>query len=53
MGRHFTVADGYLFVMPRWAGRNGINLSDRKNLAAFKARSEARPKVQEALTREA
>jgi glutathione S-transferase len=52
MGKQFTVADGYLFVMLRWAGRNGMDLSGRKNLAAFKARVEARPKVKEALSRE-
>ena len=52
MGKQFTVADGYLFVMLKWADRTGLDLSGLKNLMAFKARVEARPKVQEALTKE-
>jgi glutathione S-transferase len=52
MGKQFTVADGYLFVMLKWADRTGMDLSALKNLMAFKARVEARPKVQEALTKE-
>jgi glutathione S-transferase len=41
MGKQFTVADGYL-----------MDLSGLNNLMAFKARVAARPKVQEALTKE-
>jgi glutathione S-transferase len=52
MGKHFTVADGYLFVMLKWAERTGMDLSALKNLTAFKDRVGARPKVQEALTKE-
>ena len=52
MGKQFTVADGYLFVMLKWAERTGMDLSALKNLAAFKDRVGARPKVQEALTKE-
>ena len=52
MGKQFTVADGYLFVMLKWADRTGFDLSGLTNLMAFKARVEARPKVQEALTKE-
>jgi len=52
MGKQFTVADGYLFVMLKWADRTGMDLSALKNLMAFKARVEARPKVQEALAKE-
>ncbi|MGN6116436.1 MAG: glutathione transferase GstA [Nitrobacter sp.] len=52
MGKQFTVADGYLFVMLKWADRTGMDLFALKNLMAFKARVEARPKVQEALTKE-
>jgi glutathione S-transferase len=52
MGRQFTVADGYLFVMLKWAERTGMDLSALKNLMAFKERIAARPKVQEALTKE-
>ena len=52
MGQQFTVADGYLFVMLKWAERTGMDLSAFKNLMAFKDRVGARPKVQEALTKE-
>ena len=52
MGKQFTVADGYLFVMLKWAERTGMDLSALKNLTAFKDRVGARPKVQEALTKE-
>jgi glutathione S-transferase len=52
MGQQFTVADGYLLVMLRWARRTGLDLSGLKNLTSYKARVEARPKVQEALASE-
>ena len=52
MGKQFTVADGYLFVMLTWADRMKIDLSGLKNLMAFKARVAARPKVQAALKME-
>jgi len=52
MGSHFTVADGYLFTMLSWADRMKFDLSAMPNLVAYKARVAARPKVQEALTRE-
>jgi glutathione S-transferase len=52
MGKQFTVADGYLFTMLRWADGNKMDLSQFKNLMAFKERVAARPKVQEALTKE-
>ena len=52
MGKHFTVADGYLFTMLSWADRMKFDLSALPNLSAYKARVGARPKVQEALTRE-
>ncbi|MGB3272587.1 MAG: glutathione transferase GstA [Xanthobacteraceae bacterium] len=48
----FSVADGYLYVMLRWAEAMKLDLSALKNLAAFKARMAARPKVQEALKSE-
>jgi glutathione S-transferase len=51
-GKDFTVADAYLFVMLNWAERMNIDLSGFKNLMAFKERVAARPKVQEALTKE-
>jgi glutathione S-transferase len=52
MGKQFTVADGYLYVMLRWADGHKMDLSGFPNLMAFKARVAARPKVQEALTKE-
>ena len=53
MGKQFTVADGYLFTMLMWAtDRLKFDLSDMPNLLAYKARVTARPKVQEALTKE-
>jgi len=53
MGKQFTVADGYLFTMLMWAtDRLGFDLSGLPNLMAYKARVAARPKVQEALTKE-
>jgi glutathione S-transferase len=52
MGKQFTVADGYLFTMLSWAEHLKFNLSAMPNLLAYKARVGARPKVQEALTRE-
>jgi glutathione S-transferase len=53
MGKQFTVADGYLFTMLTWADRMKFDLSAMPNLLAYKARVAARPKVQEALAKEA
>jgi glutathione S-transferase len=53
MGKQFTVADGYLFVMLAWADRMKMDLSGLKNLMAFKERVAARPNVQAALKMEA
>ena len=52
MGKQFTVADGYLYTMMRWADGHKLDLSALPNLIAYKARVAARPKVQEALTKE-
>jgi glutathione S-transferase len=52
LGKQFSVADGYLFVMLAWADRLKLDLSGLPNLMAHKARVAARPKVQEALTKE-
>jgi glutathione S-transferase len=52
MGKQFTVADGYMFTMLSWAERMKWDLSAMPNLVAYKARVGARPKVQEALTKE-
>jgi len=52
MGKQFTVADGYLFVMLRWAESMKFDLSGLNNLMAYKDRIAARPKVDEALVKE-
>jgi glutathione S-transferase len=52
MGKQFTVADGYLFTILTWADRMNFDLSGMPTLVAYKARVAARPKVQEALTKE-
>jgi glutathione S-transferase len=52
MGKQFTVADAYLFVMLSWAERLKFDLSGLSNLLAYKDRVAARPKVQEALVKE-
>jgi glutathione S-transferase len=52
MGKQFSVADAYLFVMLSWAERLKFDLSGLTNLQAYMKRVAARPKVQEALARE-
>ncbi len=52
LGKQFSVADGYLFVMLAWADRMKLDLSGFSNLSSYKARIAARPKVQEALAKE-
>ena len=52
MGKQFTVADGYLFVMLAWAERLNLDLQGFVNLMAYKARVANRPKIKEALTKE-
>lgn len=53
MGKQFTVADGYLFVMLTWAERMKFDLAGLSNLKAYHARVAARPGVQAALQMEA
>jgi glutathione S-transferase len=48
----FTVADGYLFTVLRWAKLHGIDLAAYPNIAAFMKRVEERPQVQEAMKAE-
>ena len=52
MGKQFTVADGYLFTMLRWADAMKFDLSGLTNLLAYTARVGARTMVQEALVKE-
>ena len=53
LGEHFSVADGYLFAVCRWAKPLNVDLSPYSNVLAYIARVEARPAVQEALKVEA
>jgi glutathione S-transferase len=52
MGDHFTVADGYLYVVTRWTEPMKIDISGLANLTAHHKRVTARPAVQEALKAE-
>jgi glutathione S-transferase len=52
MGKQFTVADAYAFVLLNWTKFQSIDLAKWPNLTAFQARVAARPKVQEALQAE-
>jgi glutathione S-transferase len=47
MGEHFSVADGYLFAVTRWAKQFDVDLAP--NVLAHHERVAARPAVQEAL----
>jgi len=49
MGDHFSVADAYLFTVSNWTKPMNIDLSQRKNLLAWRERVAARPAVQEAM----
>ncbi len=51
-GENFTVADGYLFTVMRWANRLGIDISEFKNIDAFIKKVGDRPGVQAALKTE-
>jgi glutathione S-transferase len=52
MGDRFTAPDAYLFTVLRWAQRMDIDLSPWPNLAAYRDRVAARPKVRETLQAE-
>ena len=52
LGKDFSVADGYLFVMLKWADRMSLDLSGFKNLMAYKDRVAARPQVAAAMEKE-
>ncbi|TFZ06751.1 glutathione transferase GstA [Ramlibacter henchirensis] len=52
MGDNFSVADAYLFTVSNWAKPMNIDLSQRKNLLAYRERIAARPAVQEAMKAE-
>jgi glutathione S-transferase len=48
----FTVADGYLYTVTRWAVPLKLDTSDLAHVNAFMARMSARPAVQQALKAE-
>lgn len=52
LGDTFTVADAYLFTVLRWSDRVKLDLSPYKNVTAYMARVQARPKVREAMKAE-
>ena len=52
MGAQFSAPDAYLFTMTLWADGRGIDLSDFRNIAAWRARMQARPAVQDAMKAE-
>jgi len=52
LGSHFSVADGYLYTVTRWAAPLKLDISGFANLQAFMARMSARPAVQQALKAE-
>jgi glutathione S-transferase len=52
MGSQFTVADGYLFTILRWAIGQKFDLAQHPNLKAYFDRVSSRPKVKEAMLAE-
>ena len=52
MGKNFSVADAYLFVISNWAGPTKIDLSPYTHLLAFRKRMQERPAVQAAMKAE-
>ena len=52
MGSDLTVADGYLFVVARWARAIDLDLSEFANLTRFVQRMRTRPAVRLALEAE-
>ncbi|MGI9247140.1 MAG: glutathione binding-like protein, partial [Steroidobacteraceae bacterium] len=52
MGKDFTIADAYLFVVLNWSGYHKVDLSPWPALQQFQARVAARPAVQATLKAE-
>jgi len=51
-GSRFTIADGYLFTVLRWAHAVKLDMSGLKNIEAYMARVAARPGVTAAMEAE-
>lgn len=51
-GRHFTIADAYLFTIVNWTGFMKIDLGPWPELAAYQLRMAERPAVQQAMRAE-
>jgi glutathione S-transferase len=52
MGKAFSVADAYLFVVSNWASRVDVDLSSYANVLAYRKRVGARPAAQAAMKAE-
>ena len=52
MGKSFSVADAYLFVVSNWASRVDVDLAPYANVLAYRKRVGARPAVQTAMKAE-
>ena len=52
MGEQFSVADAYLFTVTNWGQYVGLDISQLKNLVAYRERIAARPAVQAAMKAE-
>lgn len=52
LGKDFSVADAYLFVVTNWAAAVGVDISGFKHLVAFRARMAERESVKAALAAE-
>jgi glutathione S-transferase len=52
MGKDFSVADAYCFVVSNWAARTDVDLSPHANVLAYRKRVGGRPAVQSAMKAE-
>lgn len=52
LGDHFTLPDGYLFVILRWLTALGLNIDDWKNLPRYFADLKKRKAIQQAMQEE-
>jgi glutathione S-transferase len=52
LGKSFSVADAYLFVVSNWAPRVDVDLSPYANVLAYRKRVGARPAVEAAMNAE-